>query len=122
MSFRIRYSPEAQRDMDAVWDSVYEASGDFDTADRYVEELADEIAAKKEFPRSGIPLEYRGLFTGFYSVNYKAYKAFYRVKDGYMEVLRIVLMKQDYLQILFSRYPVSESVESGAVFHESSGE
>lgn len=87
--------------MDAVWDGVYEASKSYDIADRYIEEFADTIAAKKTFPFSGIPLEYRGLFTGFYFVNYKKYKAFYRVRDGYLEVIRIIMSKSDYIKMLF---------------------
>jgi plasmid stabilization system protein ParE len=101
MKCLIRYTPEALRDMDAVWDGVYEASKSYDVADHYVSEFADVISEKKEFPFSGIPLEYRGLFTGFYSVNYKKYKAFYRVRDGYIEVIRIIMSKQDYLKLLF---------------------
>lgn len=101
MSYSVRYTPEAMRDMDAVWDGVYEASKSYDIADRYVEEFADTIAVKKTFPFSGIPIEYRGLFTGFYSVNYKKYKAFYRVRDGYLEVIRIIMMKSDYIKMLF---------------------
>ena len=100
MSFKIRYTPEAQRDMDAVWDGVFNVSGDFDTADKYAEELADEISKMKAFPQSGIPLEYNGLFVGYYSVIYKAYRAFYRIRGEYIEVLRIVLTKQDYMKIL----------------------
>ncbi len=118
MICKIRYTPQAQHDMDAVWDSVYEAFGDYDTADRYVSGILDEIAQKKEFPRSGIPLEYRGLFTGYYSVNYKAYKAFYRIRDGYIEVLRIILMKQDYMQLLFAPDPLPGIPEPGCTFHE----
>ncbi len=101
MNYSVRYAPEAMRDMNAVWDGVYEASRSYDIADRYVEEFADTIAAKKTFPFSGIPLEYRGLFTGFYFVNYKKYKAFYRVRDGYLEVARIVMAKCDYMKVLF---------------------
>lgn len=101
MSYQIRYAPAAQRDMDAVWDGVLDASGSYDLADKYVEDFADRIAAKKDFPRSGIPLYYRGLFTGYYSVNFKAYKAFYRVRENCMEVARILLMKQDYMRVLF---------------------
>ena len=118
MICKIRYTPEAQRDMDAVWDGVLEASGDYDTADRYVEEFADEIAKKKEYPHSGIPLEYNGLFTGYYSVIYKAYRAFYRVRNEYMEVLRIVLIKQDYMKILFDPAGQSVSETSDSTFHE----
>ena len=75
---------------------VYEASKDYDIADRYVDAYIKEIAAKRLFPFSGIPLQYRGLFTGFYSVNYKKYKAFYRVREGYIEVIRIIMAKRDY--------------------------
>ena len=87
--------------MDAVWDGVWEASMDYDTADKYVDDFLDTIAAKQKLPQTGIPLYYRGLFTGFYSVNFKAYKAFYRINDGYIEVVRILLAKMDYLKILF---------------------
>ena len=61
----------------------------------------DKISEKAEFPHSGIPLYYRGLFTGFYSVNYKAYKAFYRVTEKNLEVIRILPVKMDYLKVLF---------------------
>lgn len=101
MRHPIRYAPAALLDMEAVWDGVLEASASFDVADKYVEEFANKISAKADFPESGIPLYYRGLFTGFYSVNFKAYKAFYRVQDGYIEVARILLAKMDYMRILF---------------------
>lgn len=101
MNYKIRYTPAAQKDMDDVWDGVFEASKSFETADTYVEGFIGVIEEKKRFPRSGIPLYYRGLFTGFYSVNYKAYKAFYRLKDDYIEVIRVILAKRDYLKILF---------------------
>ena len=86
MIYEIRYTPEAQRDMDEVWEGVLEASGERDIAVRYVEDFLDKIAEKKVFPKSGIPLYYRGLFTGFYSVNFKAYKAFYDSVSGKLNV------------------------------------
>jgi plasmid stabilization system protein ParE len=101
MKYFIRYTPEAMRDMDAVWNSVYEASNSYDIADSYVDEFAKAISNIKNFPHSGMPLQYRGLFTGFYSVNYKKYKAFYRVRDGYIDVVRIIMSKRDYMRILF---------------------
>ncbi len=99
--YKIRYTPEALRDMEAVWDDAYEASKESDIADRYVNDFIDEIGKKKQFPLSGIPLVYRGLFTGFYAVNFKKYKAFYRVYDNYIEVIRIIMEKMDYMKILF---------------------
>ena len=101
MSYSIRFTPLARRDLDSVWDEVYEASRDVETTERYISELLDQIRSKKEYPLSGIPLEYRGLFTGFYSVNFKIYKVFYRVKDDRIEVIRIIMIKKDYMNILF---------------------
>lgn len=101
MTYSIQYTPEAVRDMDAIWDGVLKASGSYDIADRYIDELTSVIAAKKAYPFTGTPLEYRGLFTGFYSLNYKKYKAFYRVHNGYIEVLRIIMSKRNYMKILF---------------------
>ncbi len=87
--------------MDAVWDDVLKVSASYDIADKYIGDLADKISAKADFPESGIPLYYRGLFTGFYSVNFKAYKAFYRIKDGSVEVVRVLPGKMEYMKILF---------------------
>ncbi len=108
-TYKLHYSPKAQRDMEKVWDGVWEASKDFDVADRYVDEFVDEIAKKKKSPKTGIPLYYQGLFTGFYSINFKAYKAFYRIKEEYVEVARILPIKMDYLKILF---PEKESEDN----------
>lgn len=102
MEYKIRYTPQAMQDMNDVWEGVYEASKDYDTADRYIEDFFQEIKAKKKFPLSGIPLSYRGLFTGFYSLNFKKYKAFYRIKDNYIEIIRIIMSKKDYLEIIFN--------------------
>ncbi|MCM1266276.1 MAG: type II toxin-antitoxin system RelE/ParE family toxin [Bacteroidales bacterium] len=101
IEYRIRYTPEAIRDMDAVWDGVYEASKEPDVADRYVNDFMEEMEKKKQFPLSGVPLLYKGLFTGFYVVHFKKYKAFYRVNDSYIEVIRIIMEKMDYMKILF---------------------
>ena len=84
---------------------MYDASKESDVADRYVNDFIDEIEKKKQFPLSGIPLVYRGLFTRFYIVNFIKYKAFYRVhdsyEDNYIEVVRIIMEKMDYMRILF---------------------
>ena len=41
--YPIRYSPEAVNDLDTVWDDVYEASKNYDIADKYVDDLMDRI-------------------------------------------------------------------------------
>lgn len=101
MTYKIHYSPEAAKDMEEVWDGVWEASRDYDTSDRYVDDFMDEIAKKAKAPKTGIPLYYKGLFSGFYYVNFKAYKAFYRIDENHIEVVRILLSKMDYMRVLF---------------------
>ena len=88
MSFAVRWSPAALRDLE-------------DAGNDAIDDLLNVIAAKKEFPQSGIPLLYKGRFTGFWSVNFKAYKAFYRVRGGSIEVARVLLCKRDYMRVLF---------------------
>lgn len=100
MSYVIRYSPSARKDIDRVWDEVFSASASLEVTERYITDFGCDCA-KAEFPESGIPLSYRGLFTGFYSVNFKAYKAFYRVRGNYVEVVRVLLQKQEYMTVLF---------------------
>ena len=101
MSYDVRYSPSAGNDIDSIWDVVYSVSRNYEVADNYIEGIIEAVEGQKEFPRSGAPLTYRGLFTGFYSVNFKAYKAFYRIIDNHIEVIRVLLAKMDYLKVLF---------------------
>ena len=95
----LRYSHAALRDLDQLWDEVYAASRDLDTADRYLEGLMEKLAAKRDFPRSGSPLTYDGSPTGFYFVVYKEYLAFYRVTDA-VEVARVLYAHRDYMKLL----------------------
>ncbi len=99
--YKLRYSPLAMHDMETVWENVFEASQSNVIANKYVKDFSDTIARKKHFPSSGIPLLYRGLFTGFYSVNFKMYKAFYRINGRFIEVIRIIMIKRDYIKVLF---------------------
>ena len=100
MSYDVRYSPKAGNDIESIWDVVYSDSGNYDAADNYIEGIIEAIEEKKEFPRSGAPLTYRGLFTGFYSVLHKKYLAFYRVWEGHIEVARALLASSDYIKVL----------------------
>ena len=64
-------------------------------------ESMDQIAAKRDFPNSGSPLYYEGMFTGFYFVVFKSYLAFYKVEGDRMLVSRVVYGKSDYMRTLF---------------------
>ena len=112
MSVRLVYSPAAVRDLERVWDEVFAASADAETADGYLEALREAIRAKTEFPRSGRPVEYCGLFTGFYLVRCKAYSAFYRVREDRMEAARVLFFRQDYMAVLFGGADPGDSGDS----------
>lgn len=101
MSHRIEYSPVALRDLDRVFAEVYEASKSEDTATQYVIDLMDHVSEKREFPKSGSPLYYEGGFTGYYFVVFKAYMAFYRVREDAILVDRVVYGKSDYIRVIF---------------------
>lgn len=101
MSYRIEYSQAAIRDLDRVWNEVYEASKEADIATRYVDGLMDCVAEKRAFPKSGAPLYYENGFTGYYYVVVKAYMAFYRIVEERILVDRVVFGRSDYMRIIF---------------------
>lgn len=105
MIYNIRFSPAAQEDADLIWDEVASFLGDDGRADAYVNGIADEIASVREYPKSGSPLYYGRLFTGFYWVLYRNHKAFYRIVDNRIEVARILHAKSDYMTVLFEDEP-----------------
>ena len=107
--YKLRFTPEAIRDMEAVEEDVLEVSGRQDTADRYVDDFFKKIKSKKRFPNSGISLIYNEeLFTGFYFVHFKKYNAFYRIQGEFIEVIRILLAKSDYMTVLFEEEYAAE--------------
>ena len=97
----IEYSPIAIRDLDRVWAEVCEASKDGAIAVRYIDELMDRISEKQDFPKSGSPLYYEGSFTGYYFIVFKAYMAFYHIREERILVDRIVFGKSDYMRTIF---------------------
>lgn len=86
ITYDISYSPEAIRDMDGIF-----------------ENLQDKIEEMVGHPKTGTPLYYEELFTGYYSVRFKEYLAFYRLEGTVMYVDRVLQRKRDYLSILFGR-------------------
>ena len=100
MSVQLLYSDDALSDLDQIWTGKLEVSADFDTADKYIQELQQTIIDKNSFPYSGAPLNFNGVFTGYYYVVFKAYIVFYVVRDDVLLVSRILPWKSNYIQIL----------------------
>ena len=98
--YSVKYSKSAIRDLDRVWDEVFEASRDVDITRKYLEELLDKIDAKADYPRSGSPLYYEDMFTGYYYVSFKKYIAFYRLKEEAIYIDRVLFAACDYMRLL----------------------
>ena len=103
MIYQLKYSPIAEDDLDRVWDEVWEASQNFDIADKYVEDLRNALKQKKKYPKTGSPLTYMGEFTGLYYVTFKEYMAFYRIHGDVIEVARVLFSRSDYMMVLFGK-------------------
>lgn len=100
MKYSIQYSKTAIRDLDRVWNEVFEASKDYDTTQKYLNDLMDKVDAKKDYPESGAPLYYEDLFTGYYFVVFKAYIIFYRIEKSEILVDRVLFGASDYIKFL----------------------
>ena len=81
MKYHAAYSQAAIRDLDRVWNEVFEASRDYDTTQKYLDDFMDKVEAKVDYLKFGTPLYYEDLFTGYYFVAWKAYLVFYRIED-----------------------------------------
>ena len=101
MSYKLIYSPFAIRDIDITWAEVWSACQDLDTAERYMIGLKEAIKSKSAFPKSGVPLNFLGEFTGIYYVRFKEYIAFYHITENNMYVDRILFARSDYMKTLF---------------------
>ncbi len=100
MIHQIKYSPIAIRDLDRIWFEVFSASKEPKITEKYIGDLLDKIKTKSEFPKTGIPLYYENLFTGYYFTRFKSYLAFYRIDGNQILVDRILYAKSDYMNIM----------------------
>lgn len=98
MKYQVQYSQSAIRDLDRVWNEVFEASKDYGITQKYLDELIDKVEAKVDYPKSGAPLYYEDSFTGYYYVCFKTYLAFYRIEGDKMLVDRVLFAASDYLR------------------------
>ncbi|MBQ7059259.1 MAG: type II toxin-antitoxin system RelE/ParE family toxin [Firmicutes bacterium] len=97
----VDYSPMAITDLVRIGADVLDASKSEAITRNYIDGLIGTIEAKALFPRSGAPLYYGDLFTGYYSVRYKEYIAFYQVDKDKLHVDRVLYARSDYMRTLF---------------------
>ena len=97
-NYEVVYSPLALVDMDKAWDEIFSASENINIADNYIVELMDKVDEISKHPKTGELLVFDGVFTGIYYVNHKKYSAFYRIRQGYIEIGRVLYNKSDYIK------------------------
>lgn len=111
MKYTVEYSRQAIRDMERVWAEVFGSSQSYGTTSRYLNKLQDSVERKSDFPKSGTPLYYGDIFTGYYFVVFKAYIAFYRIENARLLVDRVLYGKSDYLRQLYNQNSKAEEDE-----------
>lgn len=106
MKNNIYYSPEAQNDLDEIWEYISVELCNPQAAENTISKIMDTVDGLKDFSEIGALLssitevesDYRFLISGNYMI-------FYRVieKDVYID--RVLYGRRDYLRILFSDLP-----------------
>lgn len=100
MSHRLLYSPLAQEDMEAIWlDAAWDAQAG-ESADRYIRGLREQLTTRQGYPKAGLPIRFRGEFTGVYAVIYKNCAALYRLRGDDIEVGRVLPANCEYMQVI----------------------
>lgn len=102
MENRIKYSPQALRDLDEIWDYIIMELCNPDAALNTVGRITDAVDKLRVFPEMGsllstvlnIESSYRCILSGNYMV-------FYRIEGEDVVIDRIIYKRRSYLQILF---------------------
>lgn len=102
MKNNIHYSPEAQNDLDEIWEYIFFELCNPEGAENTVNNIMDAIDGLEDFSGIGAPLssvadvenDYRFLVSGNYVV-------FYRVNGSDVYIDRVLYGRRDYLRILF---------------------
>jgi plasmid stabilization system protein ParE len=112
MKNSIHYSPEAQNDLDEIWEYITIELRSPQAAQNTVNKIMDTIDELENFSEIGallssvtdIESDYRFLTSGNYMVFYRAHG-----QDVYID--RVLLGRRDYLRILFPDLPPNDNEE-----------
>lgn len=108
----LHYSPEAQRDLDAIWDYIASELCSPHAAENTVNGILDAIDRLEDFAEIGAPLssvtevesDYRFLIS-------RSYMIFYRIEEKDIYIDRILYGRRNYLRILFPDLPQDNNRE-----------
>ena len=98
----LKYSHEALKDLDEIWEYINSDLCNPDAADHTVNAILDKTESLREFPYSGVPLDtISRIHSNYRFIPVNSFLAFYRVQDGVVYIDRILYSRRDCLRILF---------------------
>lgn len=99
---KLRYTPEALRDMQEIKRYIKSDLHNPSAANRIVKMILDGCSQLKQFPELGPSIEAKtGYETDLRLLVIEHYVALYRIDTDTISVGRIIYGRQDYLRILF---------------------
>ena len=99
---KVRYTPEALRDLQRISASIMEKFNNETVEKRVLKNIAGAIRGLEVFPYKGVEVQaVVGVLTDYrYIFNEKNY-VFYRIEEEEISIIRILNEKQDYMRVLF---------------------
>ena len=102
MKVSVKFSPEALRDLDEIYDYIANVLKSPDAADNTVNKILDKTDLLSDNPEIGTQLFFENdLFSGYRYMVSDNYLAFYRITTESVFVDRVIYGKRDYMKILF---------------------
>ena len=102
MKVSVKFSPEALKDLDEIYDYIANVLKSPDAADNTVNKILDKTDLLSDNPEIGTQLFFENdLFSGYRYLVSDNYLAFYRITNESVFVDRVIYGKRDYMKILF---------------------
>ena len=105
MKVSVKFSPEALKDLDEIYDYydyIANVLKSADAADNTVNKILDKTDLLSDNPEIGTQLFFENdLFSGYRYMVSDNYLAFYRITNASVFVDRVIYGKRDYMKILF---------------------
>lgn len=99
---KIFYSPKSRKDLDKIYDYIYDDLNNPIAAEKTVKGILDKIGELKEYPQLG-PVWYleNNIDSGFRFLRCDNYIIFYQITKETILIVRILHCLQDYVKHLF---------------------
>ena len=103
MKFSVKFSPEALRDLDEIYDYISNTLNSPVAADHTVNKILGKTDFLAENPEIGTQLFFENdLYSGYRYMVSDNYLFFYRISGDSVYVDRVIYGKRDYMKLIFS--------------------